>query len=199
MTIVSRTMAIGIAATAALLVALAGSALARDGNNDRIPDRWEKKNDLSLKVKQTRKDQDRDGLRNLNEWRAGTDPHDADTDDDGIDDRDENAGTVESFDAQTGQLTIDPFQGDPISGLVTADTEISCENEDHPQAMHESESDNSGPGSENSGPGSDDGPGDDEDEDACTTVDLVPGAVVHEAELEVTSQGGVFEEIELVR
>ncbi len=86
----SRPAKILVASLAALLVAFAGTAMARDRNNDRIPDRWEKKHDLSLKVKQTRRDQDRDGLRNRNEWRSRTDPRDADGDDDGVADGDED-------------------------------------------------------------------------------------------------------------
>ena len=54
-----------------------------DHNHDRIPDRWEKRHDLSLKVKQHRRDQDSDGLKNRGEWRAKLDPRDDDTDDDG--------------------------------------------------------------------------------------------------------------------
>ena len=75
-----------------LLLALIGSLLfaasasAHDGNRDRIPDRWEKKHGLSLKVKQTARDQDKDGFKNRAEWRAKTDPRDADSDDDGLDD-----------------------------------------------------------------------------------------------------------------
>ncbi len=220
MTLPKRLIAIVVAATAALLVASVGSAFARDRNNDRIPDKWEKKHHLSLKHKQTKRDQDGDKLRNRNEWRAGTDPRDADSDDDGVGDEDENAGKVVSFDGTTGLLTIDPFQGDEITGLVTSDTEIECENEqgdddqgDDEQgdddnvasASDDGPADDDGPGDDNSGPGSDNsGPGNDDDENEgeagnCSTADLVPDAVVHEAELEVTSQGAVFEEIELVK
>jgi hypothetical protein len=75
--------------------------------------------------------------------------------------------------------------------------------------------DNSGP-SANSGPGnvadqSGDDQGDDNDQGddrgddngenraACSSADLTPGAVVHEADLEATSSGPVFEEVELVK
>ena len=57
-------------------------------------------------------------------------------------------------------------------------------------------SDNSGPGSENSGPGHGDESDDDEDR-ACTTAELVPGAVVEEAELRIANGQAVFEEVEL--
>ena len=47
---------------------------ARDRNHDRIPDRWERHHHLSLKVKQTRRDQDRDGLNNLASGASRSDP-----------------------------------------------------------------------------------------------------------------------------
>ena len=79
----------------------------RDRNDDRIPDRWEKQHGLSLKVDQARRDQDRDGFKNRAEWRAKTDPRDADSDGDGVDDSDENAGTVTAY--ADGVLTITLF------------------------------------------------------------------------------------------
>lgn len=80
------------ALTAALSVAIAtagitGAATAGPGgdrNRDRLPDRWEKAHHLSLKLNQAARDQDRDGLKNLAEFLAGTDPRDRDSDDDGI-------------------------------------------------------------------------------------------------------------------
>ena len=60
-------------------------------------------------------------------------------------------------------------------------------------------SDNSGPGSESSGPGHD---GDDDgehgdDDRICTTAELVPGAVVEEAELKLENGKATFKEVEL--
>src|SRR4051812_34572867 len=75
-----------LALTAALLPA---SAMARDRNHDRLPDKWEKHHHLSLSHDQSRRDQDRDGLRNLAEFRNHTDPRSDDTDDDGLDDGDD--------------------------------------------------------------------------------------------------------------
>ena len=200
-----------------LLFAFAGSATARDRNDDSLPDRWEKKHGLSLHKKQTRRDQDRDKLRNRGEFKADMDPRDADSDDDGIEDGDENAGVIASFDSATGLLTIDAFRGPDVSGLVTDETEIECEGENEGPGHNEGPGDNEGPGGDDGpgdddGPGGDDGPGDDEpdatashedgDEDeggegTCTSADLLPDAVVHEAELELTGAGAVFEEIEL--
>jgi hypothetical protein len=217
---------LALALGALALLAMPGLAAAKDRNHDRIPDRWEKRHHLSLRVEQAGLDQDRDHLRNRAEFLSGDDPRDHDSDDDGVADGDEQAGTVASFDAGTGRLVIDLFGTETVSGLVTDATEIECE--DHASASISSEGsgsgddnggeeqgddrdgDNSGPGSENSGPGSansgsggdNSGPGrgdesDDEEDRACTTAELVPGVVVEEAELRIADGQAVFEEVEL--
>jgi hypothetical protein len=142
-------------ATAAMLVPAAAqargahhrTAATADRNRDRIPDRWERRYRLSLRVKQTRRDQDHDGLNNLGEFRSKTNPRDDDSDndgvedgdershglnardddsdDDGVEDGDENAGKVLTFTG--GRLTIELTNGDTVSGLVNGDTEIECE------------------------------------------------------------------------
>ena len=220
-----------LALGALALLAMPGLAAAKDRNHDHIPDRWEKRHDLSLKVNQARHDQDRDHLRNRAEFLAGDNPRDRDSDDDGVMDGSEQAGTIASFDAETGRLTIDLFGTDTVAGFVTDATEIKCEDEggtasasagsegsgsaeeepgddnggegeeepgdDHGEDGEEAEpgDDNSGPGSDNSGPGHE---GDDDHGDRiCTTADLVPGAVVEEAELRVENGRAVFEEVEL--
>jgi hypothetical protein len=77
----------GIAAVlVASLFALPALASSRDGNGDRIPDRWEAKYHLSLAKNQAPRDQDRDGVKNLAEYREGTSPRQADTDRDGTTD-----------------------------------------------------------------------------------------------------------------
>lgn len=215
------TIALAAALGAIAMLALPGAAAAKDGNHDRIPDRWEKRHNLSLTVKQTSRDQDRDHLRNRAEFLAGDDPRDRDSDDDGVVDGEENAGTIQSFDAETGRLVIDLFGAETVSGLVTAETEIECEDEHTTaSASHEGEdtSGEEGPadehGEEEPGdhhgedePGDDDGdhsgPGGSEGEDDngggadCTTADLVPGAVVQEAELKIANGTATFEEVEL--
>jgi hypothetical protein len=195
-----RKLAIAAAGAALIaLLALAPAALAgrsghrctrADRNHDKIPDRWECSHHLSLRVKQTRRDQDRDGLNNLAEFRDGTNPRDPDTDNDRIDDGDEvraglnprdsdtdndgdqdgdeGAGTIDSF--ENGVLTIKLFGGGTLTGQVTGATEIECEG----SAENENE---------------------DENERNCTTADLTPGATVHEGEVE----NGVFDEVELVK
>jgi hypothetical protein len=218
-----------VAAAALAMLALPGIAVAKDGNHDRIPDRWEKRHHLSLNVNQAGRDQDGDHLRNRAEFLADDNPRDRDSDDDGIIDGEENAGSIASFDAATGRLTIALFGGDTISGLVTDRTRIKCEDEHSPdvttRARHGEEEpgddrggrgeepgddhgdhgeepgddnggDNSGPGPSNSGRGpsghDDNGTGAN-----CTTSDLVAGATVQEAELELEHGSASFAEVGL--
>jgi hypothetical protein len=76
-----------------LVVALLipGTAMARDRDHDHMRDRWEKKHGLSTHRANGHRDRDHDGLSNLGEFRAHTDPQDTDTDDDCIGDDDEDA------------------------------------------------------------------------------------------------------------
>ena len=76
-------------AVAALSLLLAAPALGKDRNKDRIPDSWEKANHLSLKVKQHKRDPDRDKLNNKLEFKFHTNPRKADTDSDGLKDGEE--------------------------------------------------------------------------------------------------------------
>lgn len=208
-----------LALGALALLAMPGLAAAKDRNHDRIPDRWEKRHKLSLNKNQARLDQDRDHLRNRAEFLAGDNPRDRDSDDDGVADGQEQAGTIASFGAETGRLVIDLFGNDSVAGLVTDQTEIKCEDDsgatvssegsdsgeaepgddhdgDNSGPSHEGDDDNSGP-SDNSGPGHEGDENDDHGDRLCTTAELVPGAVVEEAELKIENGQAVFEEVEL--
>ncbi len=107
--------------------AIAAPASAKDRNHDNLPDRWEKRYDLSLKVKQGKRDQDKDGLNNRGEYAAGTNPRKDDTDGDGSEDGDENAGVISAFDGET--LTIDLYGGGSVTGTVDDSTEVKCGHE----------------------------------------------------------------------
>jgi hypothetical protein len=181
-------LVIAIAAIAAAVVAAPAQA-ARDRNHDRLPDRWERHHNLSLKQDQAKRDQDRDGLENLGEFKAGLDPRDADSDDDGTEDGDEGAGTIASFDGSTHELTIDLFGGGKLTGTVTADTRIKCEDEADDEDGHH--------GGGNSGPGSGEDRRSRDGGSQCGVADLTPGAVVSEAEVEAEGGDAVFEEVEL--
>jgi hypothetical protein len=196
-----------IVGSALALVAFAAPAMAsaKDVNRDRIPDKWEKANKLSLKVDQRKKDQDTDGLRNRGEFLAGTNPRDADTDDDGVTDVEENAGAISAWDSSTGQLTVELYAGGTISGTVTDRTRVECEvaddGDDTPPPV-----DPAPASSQRDRHGDDDG---DEGEhhhgdhhgdegDLCSVDDLAVGVVVHEATVEFDSTGATFRKIEIV-
>ena len=208
-----------VTALALSLAALAAVGVAKDRNDDGIPDRWEKRHHLSLKVDQARRDQDSDALRNRGEYEAGMDPRDEDTDGDGIVDGDEGAGTITAWDPATGELTVSMFGGDVVTGTVTDDTEIECRNDDGTEPdeegveealrptgpppegapADEEATEETGPPAEGSGPrGGPDHAGEhDCDGSNCSVDDLAVDGVVSEASLRVTSDGLVFEEIEL--
>ncbi len=220
-----------LALGALALLAMPGLAAAKDRNHDRIPDRWEKRHKLSLNVNQARRDQDGDHLRNRAEFLAGDNPRDPDSDDDGVADGQEQAGTIASFDQESGRLVIDLFGTDTVAGLVTDQTEIKCDGnggatvssdgsgsgeaepgddnggetevgDDNGEDGEEVGDDNGGEGEQgdNSGPGENSGSGDENDgqgDRLCTTAELVPGAVVEEAELELENGQAIFHEVEL--
>jgi hypothetical protein len=78
----TRFVLVGIAAVlvASLFALPALAANGHDRNGDRIPDRWEARYDLSLSKNQAPRDQDKDGVKNLAEFKDGTNPRKADTD-----------------------------------------------------------------------------------------------------------------------
>ncbi len=186
----------------------AKKARSADRNRDGLPDRWERRNGLSLRVNQASRDQDRDSVTNLAEFAAGTDPRDDDSDDDGVEDGQETIGTIASF--ESGVLVIALGDGREVTGRVTDRTEVECENggaahaasdtpgeDDGDHADREDDDRSSDQGEDDQG---EDEPGEDdqgEDDSGCTVAALVAGANVHEAELKLTRAGAVWDEIEL--
>jgi opacity protein-like surface antigen len=218
-----RLLIAAILALVALAVPAGATAKSADRDHDRMPDKWEKKFGLNTHKNDARKDKDSDGLRNAAEYTAGTNPSDADSDDDGVGDDDEHAGTIASFDRTTGALTINLFGGGTLTGKVDATTEIKCDDEgEHGTPGHQRRgADDQGgddsrgnpapagttqpqPGS--SGPGNANDDGDDDEQGApqqppCDTTALTAGRTVKEAKLNEANDGpaDVFHEIELVR
>lgn len=110
-----RTLPFVAAATLFLTLPAAASAAPRDRNGDGIPDSWERKHRLALVSDQDQKDQDRDGLTNLVEWQAGTNPRRKDSDRDGRPDGREDAdkdGLRNGFEGPTGHDAGDPDTDD---------------------------------------------------------------------------------------
>jgi hypothetical protein len=191
-------LALALAVTASLM--LAGGAFARDRNHDRIPDKWEKAHHLSLHHKQGGRDQDHDGLKNRGEFRAHLNPRDADTDNDGIDDGAEHPGVVKSF--ANGVLTISLFNGGEVTGAVTDETEVQCDDnadDDHEGDHHHGDDGDDDHGGDDDAITADDH-GDDDHEDGqdCGTDALVAGAKVLQAELKIHNGEAVWDEVELL-
>ena len=107
-----------------MLAIFVAPALAKDSNHDGPPDSWEKQNNLSLRIKQSKRDPDHDKLSYRDEFKSKTNPHKADTDGDGVPDGQENIGYIGSFNGMT--LTLNLIRGGTISGKVTSDTDIEC-------------------------------------------------------------------------
>jgi hypothetical protein len=139
----------------------------------------------------------------------------------------QEAGKISTFDATTGKLTIALPDDETVTGMVTEETRIRCDNgndsrfdrRDHGGSGNEPGDDNGGHGNE---PGDDNGgqnePGDDHggdnsgsggpgpsgegapasgEEASCTVASLVPGAVVGEAELRLEGGAATFTEVDL--
>lgn len=133
------------------------------------------------------------------------------------------SGTIQSFDSETGRLTIALLNEETVSGLVTDRTRIKCEDEHSPDITasrthlrHGEEEpgddhgghgeepgddhgggDNSGPGNSNSAGNGPSGHDDNGTGANCTTSDLIAGTVVTDAELEIEHGGATWDEVEL--
>jgi hypothetical protein len=180
-------------ALALLLVAFGGSAVAKDRNHDQIPDKWEKKFNLSLKVNQANKDQDGDHVDNLNEFQEGTNPRVKDTNHngrpDGLEDSDHDGLNNQSED-QTANLPDDQdtdndgvmdgaenagviasFDGTTLTidlaggGQVSGTVDTSTEIKCESEAEHEGDDNSGSPTASTSSDSADDQPGDDSSED----------------------------------
>jgi hypothetical protein len=121
----------------------------------------------------------------------------------------DNAGTVASF--TNGTLTLKLNNGTMVSGNVSRETEIECEAALSPgpttTAGEGDGRDNRGGGDQSGDDSRDQGGRDDNggrDEGgasaaSCGSSALVAGAVVHEAELRVSSSGSTFTKVEVVQ
>jgi hypothetical protein len=218
-----KTFAVAAAGALALMVvAFGGTAVAKDRNHDQIPDKWEKKFNLSLKVDQSNKDQDRDHVDNLNEFQEGTNPRDKDSDNDGRSDgredadhdglnnlgEDETANLPDDQDTDNDGVedgaenagTIASFDGTTLTidlaggGQVSGTVDSTTAIKCETEDEHEGD-DNEGPGTATA---SDDGGSDDSADDESSDDNESPGdeggSVCTTADL---TQGTVVHEAEL--
>ena len=175
-----------------------------DRNRDRIPDRWERRYHLSLRVNQARRDQDHDGLNNRQEFVAGDNPRKADSNNDGTDDAQEGAGTVTSF--AGGKLTITLFNGEVVAATFNDQTELKCEPSPMQATGSAAKAADDGPrgdqGDDDQGENENEQGDDDEQggrQAGCDTSMLTPGRGVNEANATATAAGLVWEEVKIVR
>ena len=140
-----------VPATAVLLIAMycltvlasPARAAVRDSDHDGMPNHWERSHGLNPFKANANANPDHDGLVNVGEYTFDTDPLESDSDDDGIVDGDDDAnddgiadgdedghddgdlaGTIATFDATTGVITLDASDGAQVTGTVTDGTEL---------------------------------------------------------------------------
>jgi hypothetical protein len=109
-------------------------------------------------------------------------------------------GTVDSF--TNGVLTIKLNDGSTVSGAVTNDTELECEaaqpmgtvHEDGDSGEHGGGDNHNGSGGEDNGGGEDQG----EQNQNCTSANLMTGATVGAAELRLSSAASTWEKVDLI-
>ncbi|MEY2514524.1 MAG: hypothetical protein QOJ89_1882 [bacterium] len=118
-----RISSLTTAATLLMALALpAGAQAATDRNHDRLPDRWERAHQLSLRVNQARRDQDHDGLVNRSEYLDHTNPRRKDSDRDGILDGNEDAdrdGVSNEAEQHDGASKDRPAAAEPREPIST--------------------------------------------------------------------------------
>jgi hypothetical protein len=175
-----RRMLFTALASAALITALPAVAMARDGDGrrDEHHHRHHRAHVHHRRVRHERRGREHD----FPPAKAG------------------DAGTVQSF--NNGVLVITLSDGSTVSGKVTNGTELRCE-------APEMSTDDQDPGGSDGGDrGGDHGGNGDhgdrcddrgEDGQMCAPGALRAGALVHEAELRITTFGAFWEEVELVR
>ena len=211
----------------AALLAVPGSAMAksRDRDHDKLPDKWEKKFHLSTHEKSAKGDPDHDGLNNLGEFRSHTNPRDADTDNDGVNDAndDQDNDGVDNADEMRehtnpcdrdsdndgvgdGEETIGTVasfaedSANPGTGVLTITLNDGSTVSGRVDSNTEIECRAPEPAGAHERDGADEGSnhggGDDRQ---CTTADLTAGTPVHEAELHGSGDQAVFEKVELLK
>ncbi|WP_028061662.1 hypothetical protein [Candidatus Solirubrobacter pratensis] len=199
MPIIARTFSAVALAVAAVLVPTA-AASAKPAPKAKTAARWAKKNHLSGAWRV--KDADKDGLKNLEEFKLGTNPRKADTDRDGLRDADEitvgddptdpdtdgdkvkdgaeHAGVVTAFDGTT--VTIRQFKGGKLSAPLADGADCSPAGAGDDDSAGDDSGDDSGDdggywGDDGTDSAGDDESGDDDTGAGASTADDDPTEV----------------------
>lgn len=186
-------------------------AQAKDRNRDGLPDSWEKQNGLSLRIKQHRRDPDRDKLNNRAEYKAKTNPRRADTDNDGLKDGEELEEGTDPRDPDTDhdglkdgfEVQIDYDPTDPDSdgdGVPDGQENIGYIGSFNGATLTINllrGGSVSGLVTPNTYIACDRESDDEETDGECTTADLKPGVLVSAADYD-EDLPGIFDEVDLV-
>jgi hypothetical protein len=157
---------------------LTGSWKAKDADKDGLKNLAE----FKARTNPRKADSDRDGLKDGAELRSANDPRDPDTDDDGTKDGAEHAGVVTAYDGDT--ITITQFNGAPLTAFV----DDACDDDDSADDASFDDDFVDGDEWEDLGDtrrlastGEDE---EQEDEPSCDLIDVEEGDVLTSAELE---------------
>lgn len=111
---------------------------------------------------------------------------------------DQNAGTVVSFAGGVLTIALNNGQTKTVSGDVTSDTEIECQAPDTSGMVSHETSDGGGDSQGDNNQGNNNQGDDDGGNASCSSADLTPGTVVHEARLSLSGAGATWDKVELV-
>lgn len=192
-TLVKTFSAIALVVATALVPAAAATAskkpapkakIAAWAKKNRLTGSWQKKDadrdglknleEFKAKTNPRKPDSDRDGLKDGDELKVGYDPLNPDSDDDDVKDGAEHSGVVTAFDGET--ITIRQFKGGKLTATLSMDADcFTAEDESAEDAgADDPEDDPEDDGYYGEDPGDDwgDDPGDDGVEAAAATVDI---------------------------
>jgi hypothetical protein len=111
----------------------------------------------------------------------------------------QNAGTVTSVQNNRVTITLNNADRSTVTGMLTRATEIKCEAPQQDQMQTEDRGDGGGDNCSGDNSGDDNGDaGDDQGEEQAQMCTLATGMVVRHAELDVSSAGAVWHEIEAI-
>ena len=91
------------------------AAAHRKNDRDHMPNGWEKKNGLDPQKDDSQEDPDGDLLVNIDEYDEGTDPQNADTDGDGVNDGQEVLDDTDPTDPEDFLLIVTPTPPPPVA------------------------------------------------------------------------------------